>query len=163
MGWTIFSCSVIFWTTNYFNREIYIVRNEVKSQKLGKSSFAYAWVLDETGEERSRWVLICSDLCKSCIIEKNTIIETSLSKPNTSQVNGCSVSILLWYVRHEVYGQCFVNSEYATWVTSMRHVIFIHYAYTVVSTEFNCKLTVYLRNSEASEFDGKPIKVQFFK
>ena len=29
-------------------------RNEVESQKVGKGSFAYAWVLDETGEERSR-------------------------------------------------------------------------------------------------------------
>jgi len=27
-----------------------------ESKKLGKSSFAYAWVLDETGEERSRGV-----------------------------------------------------------------------------------------------------------
>ena len=29
-------------------------RNEVESQKVGKGSFAYAWVLDETGEERTR-------------------------------------------------------------------------------------------------------------
>ena len=33
-------------------------RNEVESQKVGKSSFAYAWVLDETGEERTRLVVI---------------------------------------------------------------------------------------------------------
>jgi hypothetical protein len=28
---------------------------ERESLKIGKSSFAYAWVLDETGEERSRY------------------------------------------------------------------------------------------------------------
>jgi len=28
---------------------------EHESQKIGKSSFAFAWVLDETGEERSRY------------------------------------------------------------------------------------------------------------
>jgi translation elongation factor EF-1alpha len=27
---------------------------ERDSQKIGKGSFAYAWVLDETGEERDR-------------------------------------------------------------------------------------------------------------
>lgn len=27
---------------------------EVESKKAGKASFAYAWVLDETGEERER-------------------------------------------------------------------------------------------------------------
>lgn len=27
---------------------------KTESQKLGKSSFAYAWVLDQTGEERDR-------------------------------------------------------------------------------------------------------------
>lgn len=29
---------------------------ERDSQKIGKGSFAYAWVLDETGEERDRYV-----------------------------------------------------------------------------------------------------------
>lgn len=33
---------------------MYDPRNEVESQKVGKGSFAYAWVLDETGEERTR-------------------------------------------------------------------------------------------------------------
>lgn len=31
-------------------------RYEVDSKKLGKASFMYAWVLDETEEERSRGV-----------------------------------------------------------------------------------------------------------
>ena len=31
-------------------------RYEQESQKFGKSSFAYAWVLDETGEERHRGI-----------------------------------------------------------------------------------------------------------
>ena len=33
-------------------------KNKTESQKLGKGSFAYAWVLDETGEERERGVTI---------------------------------------------------------------------------------------------------------
>lgn len=32
------------------------IRYEQDSQKLGKASFAYAWVLDETGEERHRGI-----------------------------------------------------------------------------------------------------------
>ena len=35
---------------------IYICRYEMDSKKLGKASFMYAWVLDETEEERSRGV-----------------------------------------------------------------------------------------------------------
>jgi elongation factor 1 alpha-like protein len=31
-------------------------KNEVESQKIGKGSFAYAWILDETGEERTRGI-----------------------------------------------------------------------------------------------------------
>lgn len=31
-------------------------RYEQDSQKIGKGSFAYAWVLDETGEERHRGI-----------------------------------------------------------------------------------------------------------
>ena len=31
---------------------------EQESKKAGKASFAYAWVLDETGEERDRYILI---------------------------------------------------------------------------------------------------------
>lgn len=30
---------------------------EQESKKAGKASFAYAWVLDETGEERDRYML----------------------------------------------------------------------------------------------------------
>lgn len=33
-------------------------KNKQESQKMGKGSFAYAWVLDETGEERERGVTI---------------------------------------------------------------------------------------------------------
>ena len=31
-------------------------RNEMESKKAGKGSFAYAWVLDETEEERTRYM-----------------------------------------------------------------------------------------------------------
>jgi len=30
-----------------------------EAEKIGKSSFALAWVLDQTGEERSRYVMCC--------------------------------------------------------------------------------------------------------
>ena len=36
---------------------MYLSRFETESAKVGKSSFAFAWVLDETGEERHRCVL----------------------------------------------------------------------------------------------------------
>lgn len=39
-------------------------RYEQESKKLGKASFAYAWVLDETGEERSRGVTMDVGLTK---------------------------------------------------------------------------------------------------
>ena len=32
-----------------------VCRYEVESQKIGKASFMFAWVLDETGEERNRY------------------------------------------------------------------------------------------------------------
>ncbi len=35
---------------------MYIYRYEQESQKVGKGSFAFAWVLDETGEERHRGI-----------------------------------------------------------------------------------------------------------
>jgi elongation factor 1 alpha-like protein len=35
-----------------------IPRYKQESQKIGKSSFAFAWVLDETEEERARGVTI---------------------------------------------------------------------------------------------------------
>ena len=38
-------CSIIF---------LDLVTYEMESKKAGKASFAYAWVLDETGEERER-------------------------------------------------------------------------------------------------------------
>ena len=31
-----------------------LITYEMESKKAGKASFAYAWVLDETGEERER-------------------------------------------------------------------------------------------------------------
>lgn len=36
---------------------------EKDSQKVGKGSFAFAWVLDETGEERERYVICLSCAC----------------------------------------------------------------------------------------------------
>jgi len=38
----------------YFMLLLIIYRNEVESKKSGKGSFAFAWVLDETEEERTR-------------------------------------------------------------------------------------------------------------
>ena len=43
-------------TTLYSTLSFVYGRNEQESQKAGKSSFAYAWVLDETGEERHRGI-----------------------------------------------------------------------------------------------------------
>lgn len=40
-----------------------IKKYEREAQKIGKSSFAYAWVLDETGEERSRYLQFLSLDC----------------------------------------------------------------------------------------------------
>jgi elongation factor 1 alpha-like protein len=40
----------------WLQRFLYICRFETESKKAGKSSFAYAWVLDETGEERTRGI-----------------------------------------------------------------------------------------------------------
>ena len=34
-----------------------IKKYEREAEKIGKSSFRYAWVLDETDEERSRYVI----------------------------------------------------------------------------------------------------------
>jgi elongation factor 1 alpha-like protein len=39
---------------------------ERDSQKAGKGSFAFAWVLDETGEERERCVLANNRLQTLC-------------------------------------------------------------------------------------------------
>ena len=38
---------------------------EQESRKLGKSSFAYAWVLDETEEERLVWLYPEKFICKN--------------------------------------------------------------------------------------------------
>lgn len=39
---------------------------ERDSSKIGKSSFAYAWILDETGEERARY-----DVCMNYKFSKH--------------------------------------------------------------------------------------------
>jgi len=36
-----------------------VKRYEKDSSKVGKASFAFAWVLDETGEERNRYLYLC--------------------------------------------------------------------------------------------------------
>ena len=44
----------------------FVYRNETESRKAGKGSFAYAWVLDETEEERTRYCCFMPSLhCKS--------------------------------------------------------------------------------------------------
>lgn len=49
---------------------------EQESKKAGKASFAYAWVLDETGEERDR---CAGDFPKSCAAH----ISAEPSQPQT--------------------------------------------------------------------------------
>ena len=39
-----------------------IKRYQRDSEKIGKGSFAYAWVLDETEEERNRWVVFAGSV-----------------------------------------------------------------------------------------------------
>lgn len=41
--------------TGYISQRV-MHKNEQESKKLGKQSFMYAWVLDETGEERERGI-----------------------------------------------------------------------------------------------------------
>lgn len=53
-------------------------KNEVESRKIGKQSFAYAWVLDETGEERERGITM--DIGKS-VFETKTKKVTLLDAP----------------------------------------------------------------------------------
>ena len=43
-------------TLRYIYSPLFASRYEQESQKVGKGSFAYAWVLDETGEERYRGI-----------------------------------------------------------------------------------------------------------
>ena len=38
------------------------IRNEMESKKAGKGSFAYAWILDETEEERARHAFFISNI-----------------------------------------------------------------------------------------------------
>ncbi len=47
-------------------------RYEQESQKAGKSSFAYAWVLDETGEERHRGITM--DVAQQVFETKTKVI-----------------------------------------------------------------------------------------
>jgi len=54
---------------------IYITRYEKESTKVGKASFAFAWVLDETGEERNRFVVCMHNYTSysNALILKNKI------------------------------------------------------------------------------------------
>ena len=47
---------------------VVIWRYEKESTKVGKASFAFAWVLDETGEERNRYNFIHNIMCLYCIV-----------------------------------------------------------------------------------------------
>ncbi|XP_057678309.1 HBS1-like protein isoform X1 [Corythoichthys intestinalis] len=51
---------------------------ETESKKAGKASFAYAWVLDETGEERDRGVTMDVGMTK---FETNTKVVTLMDAP----------------------------------------------------------------------------------
>uniref|UniRef100_A0A8D8QKG1 HBS1-like protein n=2 Tax=Cacopsylla melanoneura TaxID=428564 RepID=A0A8D8QKG1_9HEMI len=57
-------------------REIH--KHETESKKLGKQSFMYAWILDETGEERNRGITM--DVGQS-LFETNSKIITLLDAP----------------------------------------------------------------------------------
>ena len=58
---------------NYYVAYVRIMfRYEQESQKAGKSSFAYAWVLDETGEERHRGITM--DIAQQVFETKTKII-----------------------------------------------------------------------------------------
>ena len=54
------------------------IRYEQESQKVGKSSFAYAWILDETGEERHRGITM--DVAQR-VFETETKTVTLLDAP----------------------------------------------------------------------------------
>lgn len=56
----------------------YFTRYEQESQKVGKGSFAYAWVLDETGEERNRGITM--DIAQH-VFETETKFITLLDAP----------------------------------------------------------------------------------
>lgn len=53
-------------------------RYEQESQKAGKGSFAYAWILDETGEERHRGITM--DIAQHTF-ETETKVVTLLDAP----------------------------------------------------------------------------------
>ena len=54
------------------------IRYEQESQKVGKGSFAYAWILDETGEERHRGITM--DIAQH-LFETETKTVTLLDAP----------------------------------------------------------------------------------
>ena len=54
------------------------IRYEQESQKVGKGSFAYAWILDETGEERHRGITM--DIAQH-VFETDTKTVTLLDAP----------------------------------------------------------------------------------
>lgn len=52
-------------------------KNEQESKKLGKQSFMYAWVLDETGEERERGITMDVGSSRFETVNKQVWIEYS--------------------------------------------------------------------------------------
>ena len=56
----------------YFINKTRPCRYEQESQKMGKGSFAYAWVLDETGEERHRGITM--DVAHQVLETKSKVI-----------------------------------------------------------------------------------------
>ena len=69
-----------------------ITRYEKESTKVGKASFAFAWVLDETGEERNRF-----GLCTK--IKSHTVMDLTMSP------YGCNKPI------HFIHTASFVDSS----------------------------------------------------
>lgn len=57
--------------TGYVSQRV-MHKHEQESKKMGKQSFMYAWVLDETGEERSRGMVIQYEI--NCFIVINNLL-----------------------------------------------------------------------------------------